>query len=109
MHTLIQTPAEFTQDFLNPANRRRSTREPAMTRGLVRAANPGSGRQSSHEVMVTNISLHGAGLRSALEMNQGEFYHVEIGVGPLHLASRMRVTRCQVRPDGYFDVGGEFC
>jgi hypothetical protein len=109
MHTLIESPSEFGQDFLRPGNRRRSAREDAQTRGLLRAANPTSGRQTSHEVMITDISLHGVGFRSAFELIEGEFYHIEIGVGPLHLSSRLQVTRCAQRPDGYYDAGGEFC
>jgi len=90
------------------SNRRRSTREMALTRGLLRSANAGA-RGTSIEVMVTNVSLHGVGFRSVVELREGEYFHIEIGVGPLHLASRLRVARCEPRPDGYFDAGGEFC
>jgi len=59
--------------------------------------------------MVIDMSLHGVGLRSPVALDEGEFYHIEIGVGPLHVSSRLRVTRCETRPDGYFDAGCEFC
>jgi hypothetical protein len=91
-------------------NRRRSTREMAGTTGTIRrAAADGSRRETSHDITVANISLHGVGIRSAIELHRGEYYHVEIGSGPLQLSSRMRVVRCDALPNGYFDVGGEFC
>jgi len=101
-------PSPFEQDSLVGSNRRRSTRELAMTRGLLRCAQAGT-RGTSHEVMVSNVSLHGVGVVSAIELHEGEFFHIEIGVGPLHLSSRLRIVRCELRPDGYFDAGGEFC
>jgi hypothetical protein len=102
------TSSPFEQNSLVGSNRRRSTRELAMTRGLLRSASAGT-RGTSQEAMVTNISLHGVGLISTLELLEGEFFYIEIGVGPLHLTSRMRVVRCEARPDGYFDAGCEFC
>jgi hypothetical protein len=58
---------------------------------------------------VTNVSLHGVGLRATRTLGVGARYHIEIGVGPLQLTSRLRVVRCRVRQDGTYDIGGEFC
>jgi hypothetical protein len=88
--------------------RRRSVREPMVTRGQLRAV---MGLQSDPllEVLVVDVSLHGVGLRSAESLQVGDLYHVEIGAGPLHLTSRARVVRCRLRRDGNFDIGAEFC
>jgi hypothetical protein len=48
-------------------------------------------------------------VRSTHALPVGARYHIEIGVGPLHLTSRLRVVRCRLRHDGTYDVGGEFC
>ena len=90
------------------AERRRSTREPMVTRGTLK---PVMGLQSESplEVLVVDVSLHGAGLRSAESIQVGDLYQIEIGAGPLHLTSRARIVRCRLRRDGNFDIGAEFC
>jgi hypothetical protein len=87
--------------------RRRSTREPVITVGMIRPLTHDDA--APEQVLVTNVSLHGVGVRATSELPIGGRYHIEIGVGPLHLTSRLRVVRCRVRADGTYDVGGEFC
>jgi hypothetical protein len=89
-------------------DRRRSTREPMVTRGNLRAVTA-LASESPLEVLVIDVSLHGVGLRSAESLEVGDLYFVEIGAGPLHLTSRARIVRCRLRRDGNFDIGAEFC
>jgi hypothetical protein len=87
--------------------RRRSSREPVVTVGMIRPLNHDDA--IPEQVLVTNVSLHGVGLRATRTLGVGARYHIEIGVGPLQLTSRLRVVRCRVRQDGTYDIGGEFC
>jgi hypothetical protein len=88
------------------AERRRSTREQVFTQGLLRSlAQP---RATSEQVMVTDVSLHGIGFRSAQRIAIDATFDVEIGVGPLYLSARLRVVRARLRADGTYDMGGEF-
>lgn len=87
--------------------RRRSTREPVVTLGLIRPLTHDDA--AAEQVLVTDVSLHGVGFRSSRQLPAGSRFAIEIGVGPLHLASRLRVIRCSPRNDGTYDVGGEFC
>lgn len=61
------------------------------------------------QVLVTNVSLHGVGILSTRALPIGTRWAIEIGVGPLHITSRLRVVRARVRSDGTYDIGGEFC
>src|SRR5688572_25964760 len=87
--------------------RRRSTREPVVTVGMIRLLSHDDA--TPEQVLVTNVSLHGVGFRSTRSLGVGVRYHIEIGVGPLQLTSRLRVVRCRIRTDGTYDIGGEFC
>ncbi len=60
------------------------------------------------ELEVRNVSLHGAGLRSAAPMAVDEVYHLDMGPGPLKLHARVRVVASRQRRDGMWDVGVEF-
>ena len=60
------------------------------------------------QVMVTDVSLHGVGFRSPTKLAADSLHFIEIGVGPLHLSSRLRIARISKRPDGSYDVGAEF-
>jgi hypothetical protein len=91
--------------------RRRSTREPVITPGTLRALTD-RGQHSldpGQQVLVTDVSLHGVGFRSHQLLSADTKYTIEIGVGPLHLRSRMRVVRIRRRADGTYDIGAEFC
>ena len=88
-------------------DRRRSHRAPVSTLGQLRSL--GEHRPTSEQVMVTNVSLHGVGFRCGRRLEVDGMYEIEIGVGPLHISSRLRVVRSRLRPDGTHDVGGEFC
>jgi hypothetical protein len=87
--------------------RRRSSREPVVTVGMIRRLSHDD--EPSEQVLVTNVSLHGVGFRSTHLLPMGSRWAIEIGVGPLHLTSRLRVARSRARNDGTYDIGGEFC
>jgi len=88
-------------------NRRRSHREPVVTVGQLRTTN--DPKEPGRQVLVNDVSLHGVGLRTTFELKLEDQFTIEIGVGPLHLASRMRVVRVRPLKDGTYDIGGEFC
>jgi hypothetical protein len=88
-------------------DRRRSTREPVSTLGMVRALGDGE-FDRPRQVMVNNVSLHGVGFRCMERLDSDQIYVIEIGVGPLHLTSQLRIIRNRPRPDGTYDVGAEF-
>jgi hypothetical protein len=88
-------------------DRRRSNREQVVTVGTIRPLTHDDA--SAEQVLVVDVSLHGVGFRSTRSLTLGTRFHIEIGVGPLHLTSRLKVIRNSERSDGTFDVGGEFC
>jgi hypothetical protein len=91
----------------NNDDRRRSHREPVVTVGTLRVASDPT--EAGRQVLVSDVSLHGVGMRTTFALEHGEFFHIEIGVGPLHLASRLKVVRVRSLRDGTYDIGGEFC
>lgn len=59
-------------------------------------------------VQVTDLSLHGAGLRCTKPPEKGAAHWLVIATDRLHLSSRIRVVNVRVRDDGQSDVGAEF-
>jgi len=60
------------------------------------------------EVRVRDISRHGVGFETAEKPTAGQTMRIRIGRGPIELAKRIRVVRCQPGQDGTFTIGGEF-
>jgi hypothetical protein len=89
------------------ADRRRSHREPIVTVGTLRTTS--DQREAGRQVLVNDVSLHGVGMRTTFSLTMEELFSIEIGVGPLHLASKLRVVRVRPLADGTYDIGGEFC
>jgi hypothetical protein len=89
------------------AERRRSRRMP-VTMPATLAPVEGKDPSTTLELEVRNVSLHGAGLRSAAPMAVDEVYHLDMGPGPLKLHARIRVVASRQRRDGMWDVGVEF-
>jgi hypothetical protein len=86
--------------------RRRSHRENVVAIGrLTPIADP---TLPSLKVLVTDVSLHGCDFRCDLPPVDGAIYKVELNLGPLSMTSRLRVTRLRLRPDGTYELGGEF-
>jgi hypothetical protein len=103
----FRQPQSHQDPDFTEIDRRRSTREPVVTLGTIRPLNHDDA--ATEQVLVTNVSLHGVGIRSSRALPIGTSWMIEIGVGPLHLTSRLRVVRTRVRTDGTYDIGGEFC
>ena len=88
-------------------DRRRSHREPVVTVGTLRTTdNP---REAGRQVLVNDVSLHGVGIRTTFALELDDSFTIEIGVGPLHLSSRMKIVRVRSLADGTYDIGAEFC
>jgi hypothetical protein len=106
--TMLQDPTIGEDLFVfDGSERRRSHREPVVTHGTVRELD--RPREAGRQVLVNDVSLHGVGIRATFEFQLEEYFTIEIGVGPLHLTSRMKIVRVRALPDGTFDIGGEFC
>jgi len=69
------------------------------------SGNPSSPQQ---EVMVTSLSLSGAGFRGTRELQQGAVHWLVIAAGSLRVSSRAKVVRCVGIVSGEFDCGVEF-
>jgi hypothetical protein len=89
------------------AERRRSRRMPVT---MPATLTPFEGKNASAilELQVRNVSLHGAGLRSAAPLAADEVYHLDMGPGPLKLHARVRVVASRQRRDGMWDIGVEY-
>lgn len=110
METLRNGPApaqDSDTSLKSGIERRRSTREPVRTVGMVRSLDGGE-YDRPRQVMVNNVSLHGVGFRCMERLDNDLIYIIEIGVGPLHLTSQFKIVRNRVCPDGTYDVGAEF-
>ena len=92
--------------------RRRSHREQVVALGKLHSLDPSDRGQIDHghpiQVLVTNLSLHGCGIRCAQAPRQGALYQLDLLVGPLELHSRLRVIRAFGRADGTTELGCEF-
>jgi hypothetical protein len=91
------------------AERRRSRRVPVtMPATLTPVDAKDAAAAAALELQVRNVSLHGAGLRSAAPLAADEVYHLDMGPGPLKLHARVRVVASRQRRDGMWDVGVEY-
>ena len=91
------------------AERRRSTRHSLGAHGLI-VPDPRRPhvRDSSLQVLVMNVSLHGVGFRSPAEFIPGTYYGLKIGAGPINLSSTLQIVCSRLREDGLWDVGARF-
>ncbi len=106
MNALREKPIGKELPVRRGAERRRSTREPVVTVGTLRAET--DDRDAGRQVIVSDVSLHGVGMRTKFPLELDDQLTIEIGVGPLHLESRLKVVRVRDLEDGTFDIGGEF-
>src|SRR5690242_4130870 len=75
--------------------RRRSIRHPLGTVGIVLPENPEENNPSM-QVLVFNVSIHGAGFRSPTAYEVGAKHRLKIGNGPLFLAAKLKVVSSRV-------------
>jgi hypothetical protein len=58
---------------------------------------------------VSNISMNGIGFHTRKPLAIGDKYRLNLELGPMRWATRLRVVSCQHHPhSGTFDVGAEF-
>lgn len=105
MQTKTKSALEVVAEYW--ADRRHSHRENVFTIGRITRLD--NDTVFSHEVMITDVSLHGCGFRSAVELDETLPYHMSIGIGPLHLSAKIRIIRVRLRSDGSYDIGSQFC
>src|SRR5262245_38103015 len=88
------------------SERRRRSRVRGATTGWII---PDSGATTDPwEVRVFDVNRHGVGFESCEKMDSGQTCRIRIGRGPLDLAKRIRVVRCNPGSGGTFAIGGEF-
>jgi hypothetical protein len=88
------------------SDRRRRTRLRGQTPGWI--MNEQTQQGTPWEVRVNDVSRHGVGFESGTQLQNGDVIKIRIGRGPIELAKRVRVVRCNQANDGNFAVGGEF-
>ena len=88
MNVLREKPVGQELPVKRGAERRRSTREPVVTVGTLRAET--DDREAGRQVIVSDVSLHGVGMRTKFPLEMDDLFTIEIGVGPLHLASQVK-------------------
>jgi hypothetical protein len=99
------TPHEKTSPN-KPSDRRRRSRLNSSTAGWIM---PDSDKSADPwEVRVQTVSRLGVGFESSEKIEDGEIVRIRIGRGPIELAKRMRIVRCNPAQDGSFRIGGEF-
>lgn len=89
------------------ADRRRSRRH-AVTLPATLLPDGESGAGAKLEVVVRDVSLHGAGLQTEVPLAIDATYTLDIGAGPLNLHARVRVASARKGRDGKWNVGVSF-
>jgi hypothetical protein len=107
IHSVSSAPHESSDHFGDVAvERRRSHRENVVAIGRLTPI--ADATLPTLKVLVTDVSLHGCDFRCDLPPIDGAIYKIELNLGPLSMTSRLRVTRLRLRPDGTYELGGEF-
>jgi hypothetical protein len=115
MEDMRMQTLDMTQDlpvqFRAPQGRerRRSNRQALATIAALRTQDSQEHREGSRQVQVLDVSLHGIGFRSGFPLEIDQIVYIDIGAGPLQLASEMRIVRSNLLDDGSYDCGAEFC
>jgi hypothetical protein len=90
-------------------DRRRRPRLQSTTQGWVMPDGLDGAGAEPWEVRVHDVSRHGVGFESAEKFDIGQIVRIRIGRGPIELARRLRIVRCEaVGRSGTFSIGGEF-
>ena len=63
---------------------------------------------AARSVLLTNVSMAGIGFQSTTALPVGSVHGVHLDVEYMWLNSPFEVIRCDRRPDGFYDIGGEF-
>jgi hypothetical protein len=87
--------------------RRRSARKTSSLPAWL-SDQSGGRRPQQQRVTVTDMSLHGVGFVANEKTEVGATHWIVIAADQLHLSTRLKIIFCRPRPDGTYDVGGEF-
>ena len=90
----------------NTVDRRRSARQ--MSSAPAWLSDASGVASSQQQVTVTNLSLHGIGFIAPKQVEEDEQRWIVIATDRLHLSTRLRVVSVRQRPEGGYQVGGEF-
>jgi hypothetical protein len=93
------------------SERRRSRRHPVTLPATLlpdRAKGASGAAAAKMDVVVRDVSLHGAGLKCDAPMTVGDLFVLDVGAGPLNLHARVRVVSSRKARDGKWNVGVEF-
>src|SRR3954452_22959080 len=74
MRMLQEESIGESQEFASYDERRRSHREPVVTVGTLRAAS--DSKEAGRQVLVSDVSLHGVGMRTTFELALGEIFMI---------------------------------
>lgn len=91
-------------DVLSDRRRRHRLRGQTLGWIIPEASEP----VSPWEVRVCDVSRHGVGFESGAQLQSGEVVKIRIGRGPIELAKRARIVRCNPGRSGSYEVGCEF-
>ena len=111
MPSRIAQPSTNVQQTTSTVDDRR--RRPRLTSeavGYVLCGDNESGVKDVEpwEVRVHDVSRLGVGFVTTQRMMPGTLCRIRIGYGPMRLARRMRVTRCEPQSDNTFRIGAAF-
>lgn len=87
------------------SDRRRDARLTLVAKAVI-GNEDGSG--ALHEVGLRNISDCGCSFVAHFPLRIDNYYHIQIEMGPMSYASKMRVASCRVADDGDFEIGVQF-
>lgn len=96
-----------TTDAAPAVDRRRSVRRASNLPAWL-SDQSGGRRPQQQRVTVTDMSLHGIGFVAAEKVEVGATHWVVVAADQLHLSTRLKIVFSRQRPDGSWDVGGEF-
>jgi hypothetical protein len=104
----IETESASTSSESAGTSERRRTHRVDLDAPGWHSGESGNSSSPQQEVMVTSLSLSGAGFRSTHELQAGAVHWLVIAAGSLRVSSRARVVRCAGIVSGEFDCGVEF-
>ena len=87
--------------------RRRSYRRPLGTSGTVTRVEDGI-EFGSLQVLVTDVSDHGVGMRAPVGLDTGTTHRLNIDAGDAYPPSTIEIVGSRERPDGMFSIGARF-
>jgi hypothetical protein len=100
-YTPCAADREMFYALVASADRRRESRQPSGAPAAVVRVIHGK-ELERHEVLLSDVSARGVGLRSPIPLEKGSIYKLQpLGEGP----TLIRVVRSRKRLDGTFDVG----